>query len=91
MGFPGEKLARVREAVGKTIASIEYGHVEGVPNWTHEGEALVLHFTDGTALSIEIGSNAKNLSGRHPRLKPEEFHTDLIPMWRDLPAPSAED
>ncbi len=54
----------------------------------HEGEAIVLHFTDGTALSIEIGSNVKNLSGTHPDLKPEDFHNDLIPIWRDLDPPT---
>ena len=85
--MPEHKAEELSKAVGKTIAAVEYGVVEGLPNWVHEGEAIVLHFTDGTALSIEIGSNAKNLSYEHPGLKPEDVHTDLMPMWRDRPPP----
>ena len=85
---PDLKADRLKKAVGKTIAAVEYGIVEGDPGWVHEGEAIVLHFTDNTALSIEIGSNAKNLSVEHPNLKPEDIHTDLIPMWRDRDRPT---
>jgi hypothetical protein len=81
------KAEALNQAVGKTIAAVEYGAVEGYPGWVHEGEAIVLHFTDGTALSIEIGSNVRNLVARHPDLEPEDFHTDLIPMWRDRDRP----
>jgi hypothetical protein len=82
-----DKTERLEKAVGKTIAGIEYGAEASLPEWKHEGEAMVLHFTDGTALSIEIGSNAKNLESRHPGLRPGDIHTDLVPMWRDRPPP----
>lgn len=85
--MPEHKADELKQAEGKTIAAVEYGVVEGLPDWVHEGEAMVLHFTDGTALSIEIGSNAKNLSDEHPNLKPEDFHTDLMPIWRDRDRP----
>ena len=82
------KTNKLAQAVGKTIAAVEYGPVEGLPGWVHEGEAIVLHFTDNTALSIEIGSNAGNLASEHPNLEPEDFHTDLIPLWRDRDRPT---
>ena len=84
---PDLKTERIEKAVGKTIAAVEYGAEASLPEWKHEGEAMVLHFTDGTALSIEIGSNAKNLGSKHPGLKPGDVHTDLVPMWRDRPPP----
>jgi hypothetical protein len=46
----------------------------------HEAEALVFHFTDGTALSIEIGSNARDLSASRD-LTPPDVHADLMPFW----------
>ena len=85
---PEGKAERLKQVVGKTIADVEYGPVEGLPDWVHEGEAIVLHFTDGAALSIEIGSNVKNLADRNADLKPEDFHTDLIPIWRDRDRPT---
>ena len=42
------KVERLKQVVGKTIAAVEYGAVEGLPGWVHESEAIVLHFTDGT-------------------------------------------
>jgi hypothetical protein len=46
----------------------------------HAAEAVVFHFTDGTALSIEIGSNARDLSTTRD-LTPPDVHTDLRPFW----------
>jgi hypothetical protein len=46
----------------------------------HAAEAVVFHFTDGTALSIEIGSNARDLSTSRD-LTPPQVHTDLRPFW----------
>lgn len=85
---PDIKSQWLEKAVGKTIAYVEYGVVEGLSGWVHEGEAMVFYFTDDTALSIEIGSNAKNLEAQHPDLKPEDFNLHLMPIWRvrDRPA-----
>lgn len=76
---PEHKLLTVLEAVGKTVAAIEYGEVEP-SRGMHEAEAIVLHFTDGTALSIEIGSNARALSASRD-LTPPEVQADLMPVW----------
>ena len=78
---------KLKQAVGKTIAAVEYGPVEGLPGGGHEGEAIVLHFTDNTTLSIEIGSNAGNLASEHPNRESEDPHTDLLPLWRDRDRP----
>ena len=86
IGPPSEatehKLQTVLAAVGKTVAAIEYGEVES-RRGMHAAEAVVFHFSDGTALStlsIEIGSNARDLSASRD-LTPPDVHTDLRPFW----------
>jgi hypothetical protein len=76
---PEHKLMTILEAVGKTVAAIEYGEVESSQGM-HQAEAVVFHFTDGTALSIEIGSNARDLCATRD-LTPPDVHTDLMPFW----------
>src|SRR5215210_5804788 len=76
---PENKLQTVLEAVGRTVVAVEYGEVES-RGGMHEAEAIVFHFTDGTALSIEIGSNARDLSTSRD-LTPPDVHTDLRPFW----------
>ena len=83
--FPG-KPEIVREAVGKTIRRIEFGatgHPLGDPEDVHKSEALVLHFTDGTALLIEPGSNILTLADKleDAGINPSAISTDLIPHW----------
>ena len=47
----------------------------------HEAEGVVFHFTDGTALSIEIDdSNARALSASRD-LTPPDVHAALLPSW----------
>src|SRR5687767_36657 len=77
--YPENKLQTILEAVGKTVAAIEYGEVES-RRGMHAAEAVVFHFTDGTALSSEIGYNAGELST--PRdLTAAGVHTNLGPFW----------
>jgi hypothetical protein len=76
---PEDKLQTVLAAVGKTVAAVEYGEVED-RRGMHAAEAVVFHFTDGTALSIEVGSNARGLSASRD-LTPPDVHTDLRPFW----------
>jgi hypothetical protein len=83
---PEHKLRTVLETVGKTVAAVEYGRVES-RGGMHEAEAMVFHFTDGTALSIEIGSNARDLSASRD-LIPPDVHTDLMPFWSHRARPS---
>lgn len=78
---PEHKMPRIQQAVGKTISAIEYGAEESHPDVVHESEVVVFHFTDGTTMSITVGSNAGNLSSDHRDLKPGDFSTDLMPFW----------
>ena len=67
--------------IGKTIASFEYGFDKPYHAEAHQGEIIALHFTDGSSLSIQIGSNAMNLATKHKRLKPRDVHADLIAIF----------
>ena len=65
---------------GKTVDRVEYGfrhEIQGV----HESELLILHFTDGSIVSIHTGSNASNLAHRHTGLEPDEFHVSFHVHW----------
>lgn len=62
--------------VGKTVKSVEAGVRQHNPR-VHEGELIVVHFTDGTSLAIDTGSNAANLRPSNP----SEFHTDFMLEW----------
>ncbi len=83
---PQHKMDTIQYAVGKTIAEVEFGRVERREN-VHNTEAIVLHFTDGAALSIEVGSNAWNLSGEDSGLSTSDFNTDLMVFWRERVRP----
>ena len=77
---PEFKLDDLRQAEGKTIQSVEFGEEASHPD-VHESEAIVLHFTDGSALCIRVGSNASNLAIDLAGLSPPDFHTDLMVFW----------
>lgn len=65
---------------GKTVASVSVGFApENTRN--HVSELLLIQFTDGTALSIETGSNAQNVADSFPGMKPSEFHVDFMLDW----------
>jgi hypothetical protein len=83
---PGNKLQTILEAVGNTVAAIEYGEVESHQGM-HKAEGVVFHFTDGTALSIEIDSNARDLSASRD-LRPPDVHTALMPSWSHRARPN---
>ena len=62
---------------GKTVEKVDFGFrakIKGV----HESEALVIHFTDGSIMSLETGSNLANVAANETSLNPEDFHVDLI-------------
>jgi hypothetical protein len=61
--------------VDKTVASVDIGHRRKIPN-VHQSELIVIHFTDGTSLAIDTGSNAANISDQ-----PEKFRTDFVLKW----------
>lgn len=77
---PEFKLAEVQRAVGKTIERVDFGEEAPHPD-VHMSEAIVLHFTDGSAMILQVGSNAWNVSLDHEGLRPSEFSTDLMAFW----------
>ena len=83
---PEHKLQTILEAVGKTVATVEYGEVES-SGGVHEAEGVVFHFTDGTAHSIEIDSNARAFSASRD-LTPPDVHTALMPSWSHRARPN---
>ena len=74
---PNYSISELPQVVGKTIASVEFGYRKSIPG-VHESEAMILHFTDGSMLGIETGSNAQNVTDGHQGLRPEDFHSDFI-------------
>jgi hypothetical protein len=65
---------------GKTISDWEFGSVNLGPE-CHMSERIILHFTDGSKVTIDIGSNAWNLAHDHKGMKPSDMHADLLAMY----------
>lgn len=81
---PIDKLRKAESATGKTIERVEYGECAH-SNACHQREAIVFHFTDGSALGLDVHSNASNLESQFAGLKPSMFHTQLFPQC--VPSP----
>ena len=84
---PADKLAWAGEAEGKTIASVEFGATEYPlvdTSHIHRSEMMVLHFTDGTSLTISVGSNIWDLFDelQAASINPSRITTSLIPHLR---------
>ena len=57
------------------VWSLETENIDDV----HQSELIVIHFTDGSILSLDTGSNAGNLRcEKHP---PQDFHVDFRVHW----------
>ncbi|MBI1347236.1 hypothetical protein GC163_13225 [bacterium] len=68
-------IHEIRQITGKTVKKVEYGNRKSISG-VHESELILLHFTDGTSLSLMTGSNAKNILD-----KPESLHVDFMLQW----------
>ncbi len=79
-------ICQIDAIVGKTVDHVEYGFREDIDD-VHQSEAMILHFTDGSTLGIDTGSNAENLSGEKRKIKPSDFRVDFSLHW--VPVPSA--
>jgi len=85
---PEMKYEKLTSFVGKTIERVEWGEVRQVEG-VHQREAIVLHFTDGSAACIDVGSNAGNLESDFEGLRPDMFSTDLFITL--APSPKSEE
>jgi hypothetical protein len=73
-------IVQASPMAGKTVEKVEFGfreELEGV----HQSEALIIHFTDGSIMSVEAGSNIENLLSDEKRLRLEDLHVDFIVHW----------
>jgi len=77
---PHCSINQIRDAVGKTIDRVEYG-LRPEKEQCHQSEVIVIHFTDGSILGIETGSNSGNLATERNGLRPNDFHADFMLHW----------
>lgn len=79
---PEFKLVHAQLMVGKTIERIEFGETNFHKD-AHQGEAMNIYFNDGTAVTIQIGSNAFNVASENVDIKPSDIHTDIMLFWAE--------
>lgn len=65
------------KAYGKEIEVIKYGHEATLDN-QHESEALIICFTDGSKLGIEIATNAAQVAKNA-----SDVHASIIASWEE--------
>jgi hypothetical protein len=73
-------IAQLPAIIGKTVARVEYGYCKQIDS-VHQSEGMILHFTDGSILGIDTGSNACNIADKHEGLQPDDFHVDFMLKW----------
>jgi hypothetical protein len=77
---PHSSIVEAKRMEGRTVERVEVGYRHDRAG-VHGSEAIVIHFTDGTIMGLETGSNAGNVAGRHEGLRPEDFHVNFRPQW----------
>ena len=82
---PPWKWGSLADAVGKTIKDVEFG-LQQTGKDVGSSEALILSFTDDSAMALTIGSNAGALADRHDSLAASDFSTDIMVHWL-MPVP----
>lgn len=73
-------ITQLPAIIGKTVARVEYGFCKQIDG-VHQSEGMILHFTDGSILGIDTGSNACNVADKHEGLQPDDFHVDFMLKW----------
>jgi hypothetical protein len=79
---PEFKFLDALRMVGKQIEEVEFGETK-FHKEAHLSEAINIYFTDGTAVTIRIGSNAYNLACEYKNFKPSDIHTDIMLFWAE--------
>jgi hypothetical protein len=76
--LPNYSINEARAMAGKTVERVDVGS-RPESQTGHQSEVMIIHFTDGSIMSIESGCNAQNFHcEKHP---PHEFHVDFIVQW----------
>ena len=75
---PNYSINKALQMIGKTVERIDVGFRREIED-VHQSEVIVVHFTDGSIMSIDTGSNAGNFQcDKHP---PTVFHVDFRIGW----------
>jgi hypothetical protein len=77
---PHYSIAQASRMVDKTIEKVEVGSRKKIKG-VHESEALIIHFTDGSIMGLDTGSNAGNLATDANNLSPDDFRVDFVVRW----------
>jgi hypothetical protein len=77
---PNFSIVAAKQMVGKTVEKVEIGFREDIEG-VHGSEAMIIHFTDGSIMGLDTGSNAANVASEHEGLRAEEFHADFMVQW----------
>ena len=60
---------------------VEYGYrhdIDGV----HESELVIIHFTDGSIMSLDAATNTVNvLRDASVNVRPDDFHVSVSVQW----------
>lgn len=77
---PHSTILEARRMEGKTVERVEVGYREDREG-VHGSEVVIIHFTDGSIMGLETGSNAGNVASNHDGVRPEDFHVNFRPQW----------
>lgn len=77
---PHYSICQASRMQGKTVERVESGSGKRIEN-VHQSEVIIIHFTDGSILSIDTGSNVGNLALEVSGLKGEDFDVNFRLHW----------
>lgn len=77
---PLYSVCQAKQIVGKTVKQVEFGFRKDIQH-VHGSEVIIIHFTDGSIISIDTGSNVGNIEGEIPNFKAEDVHVRFDLHW----------
>ncbi|HJQ24673.1 MAG TPA: hypothetical protein VKA60_12215 [Blastocatellia bacterium] len=82
---PHYSICQASRMKGKTVERVEFGFREDIEG-VHGSELIIIHFTDGSMMSVDTGSNAGNIADdlvfqAKKELKAEDFHVSFSLQW----------
>lgn len=77
---PNYSIVEASRMNGKTIEKIEVGTREDIKE-VHGSEAIIIHFTDGSIMGLDTGSNAWNVATSEKPFHAEDLHVDFRVQW----------
>ncbi len=78
-------VAHMNRIIGRTVARVESGLRENFEE-AHSSDVILIHFTDGSVLGLDTGTNACNVSSSHGDFPPSEFDVYFIAKYVPPPA-----